>query len=116
MNAMIRSSISVLALALLARLRGGFASADKASSEVAARNLTHAVAHPGSDEIAALMQHAMNGKAFRENYAKVTTEPGKLWEKIKGVTGTTYTWPTSTYIAEPPFFDNFALDKVASSA
>ncbi|MBY0410287.1 MAG: aconitate hydratase, partial [Burkholderiaceae bacterium] len=71
---------------------------------------------PTSDEIAALMQHAMNGKTFRENYAKVTTEPGKLWEKIKGVTGTTYTWPTSTYIAEPPFFDNFALKKVANSA
>ncbi len=46
---------ALLALALLARLRGGFASADKASSEVAARNLTHAVAHPGSDEIAALL-------------------------------------------------------------
>ena len=38
---------------------------------------------------------------FRANYAKVKTEPGKLWEKIKGVLGTAYTWPTSTYIAEP---------------
>lgn len=64
---------------------------------------------PSSEEIQALMKFAMNGKAFRANYEKVKTEPGKLWEKIKGVAGATYTWPTSTYIAEPPFFHNFTL-------
>ena len=68
---------------------------------------------PTSDEINALMKYAMNGKAFRANYAKVTTEPGKLWEKIKGVLGVSYTWPNSTYIAEPPFFKNFAIENVA---
>ncbi|WP_341920449.1 aconitate hydratase [Polaromonas sp. YR568] len=71
---------------------------------------------PTSDEIYKLMKFAMNGKAFRENYAKVKTEPGKLWEKIKGVTGTAYTWPVSTYIAEPPFFKDFAMENVATSA
>ncbi|MDO9403366.1 MAG: aconitate hydratase [Polaromonas sp.] len=65
---------------------------------------------PTSDEIYKLMKYAMNGKAFRANYAKVKTEPGKLWEKIKGVTGNAYTWPTSTYIAEPPFFKDFTMD------
>ena len=55
-------------------------------------------------------------KAFRANYAKVKTEPGKLWEKIKGVTGTSYTWPTSTYIAEPPFFKDFAMEIQAAPA
>ncbi|MDP3753995.1 aconitate hydratase, partial [Polaromonas sp.] len=69
-----------------------------------------------SDEIYKLMKFAMNGKAFRENYAKVKTEPGKLWEKIQGVTGTAYTWPVSTYIAEPPFFKDFAMENVAASA
>ena len=64
---------------------------------------------PSSDEIAALMKFAMNGKAFRANYAKVKTEPGKLWEDIEGVRGTAYTWPKSSYIAEPPFFKDFAL-------
>ncbi|MDB5965337.1 MAG: aconitate hydratase, partial [Polaromonas sp.] len=64
---------------------------------------------PTSEEIAALMKYAMNGKAFRENYAKVKSEPGKLWEKIKGVAGNAYTWPTSTYIAEPPFFAGFTM-------
>ncbi|MBF5007054.1 aconitate hydratase [Diaphorobacter caeni] len=65
---------------------------------------------PTTDEVQKLMKFAMNGKAFRANYEKVSSEPGKLWEKIKGVTGGTYTWPDSTYIAEPPFFDGFALD------
>ena len=55
------------------------------------------------------MKYAMNGKAFRANYAKVKTEPGKLWENIKGVKGTAYTWPASTYIAEPPFFKDFTM-------
>ncbi|MDP3169125.1 MAG: aconitate hydratase AcnA, partial [Polaromonas sp.] len=68
---------------------------------------------PTSDEIYKLMKFAMNGKAFRANYAKVKSEPGKLWENIKGVQGTSYTWPTSTYIAEPPFFEGFAMDPVA---
>jgi aconitate hydratase len=71
---------------------------------------------PSSDEIYKLLKFAMNGKAFRANYAKVKSEPGKLWEKIKGVSGQTYTWPTSTYIAKPPFFDNFAMQKGAARA
>ena len=71
---------------------------------------------PTSDEIYKLLKYAMKGKAFRENYAKVKTDPGALWGKIKGVSGTAYTWPTSTYIAEPPFFDTFAMESgVASS-
>ena len=71
---------------------------------------------PTTDEINALMKYAMNGKAFRANYAKVKTEPGKLWEKIKGVTGNAYTWPVSTYIAEPPFFKDFAMNNEAPRA
>ena len=64
---------------------------------------------PSSDEIYALMKYAMNGKAFKANYEKVASEPGKLWEKIKGVTGQVYDWPQSTYIAEPPFFRDFTM-------
>ena len=64
---------------------------------------------PSSDEIHALLRYAMKGKAFRANYAKVKTEPGALWGKIKGVAGQAYNWPPSTYIAEPPFFADFAL-------
>ena len=71
---------------------------------------------PSSDEIYALMKYAMDPKAFKENYDKVTKKPGKLWEEIKGVKGQVYNWPKSTYIAEPPFFRDFTLAPRASDA
>jgi len=64
---------------------------------------------PTSDEVHELMKYAMNGKAFRANYALVKSDPGKLWEKIKGAKGNVYPWPRSTYIAEPPFFKGFTM-------
>ena len=68
---------------------------------------------PTSDEIYALLKFAMNGSAVRKNYEKVKTDPGKLWGKIKGVKGQVYSWPKSTYIAEPPFFKGFAMKPAA---
>jgi aconitate hydratase len=62
---------------------------------------------PSSDEIHALMKYAMDGKAFKANYEKVKSKPGKLWNAIEGTAGQVYDWPTSTYIARPPFFDGF---------
>ena len=64
---------------------------------------------PTADEIDALMKYALNPEVFRENYSQVRSNPGKLWEKIKGVSGDTYDWPDSTYIAEPPFFEHFDM-------
>jgi aconitate hydratase len=71
---------------------------------------------PSSDEIHALMKHAMNAKAYRGNYEKVKSEPGELWQRIEGVAGATYNWPASTYIAEPPFFDDFTLEPPAAAS
>ncbi|HEX8955630.1 MAG TPA: aconitate hydratase AcnA, partial [Burkholderiaceae bacterium] len=66
---------------------------------------------PTSAEVAKLMKFAMNAKTFKENYAEVKTAPGKLWQDIKGVAeGEVYNWPNSTYIAEPPFFGEFAME------
>jgi aconitate hydratase len=64
---------------------------------------------PSSDEVYRLMKHAMDAKAFKDNYGKVHAKPGKLWEQIKGVKGQVYTWPKSTYIAQPPFFEGFEM-------
>ncbi len=64
---------------------------------------------PSSDEVHALMKFAMDGKAFEANYAKVKSKPGKLWNAIEGTEGQVYDWPTSTYIAKPPFFDGFTM-------
>ena len=65
---------------------------------------------PTSEEIHALLKYAMDGKAYRENYANVKAAPGDLWLGIHGVSGETYNWPTSTYIAEPPLFEGFTLE------
>jgi len=64
---------------------------------------------PTTEEVQALIKHALDPKAFQANYGQVKSNPGKLWENIKGVTGDTYNWPDSTYIAEPPFFEGFGM-------
>ena len=68
---------------------------------------------PTSAEVSAMMKFAMNAKVFKENYADVKRAPGKLWEKVTTVSGQVYNWPKSTYIAEPPFFDNFSMTPAA---
>jgi len=71
---------------------------------------------PTSDEIHALMKHAMNPKAFQANYGNVKSKPGELWEKVEGGSGQVYAWPKSTYIAEPPFFEGFSMQPAAMPA
>ncbi len=71
---------------------------------------------PSAEEIDELLPMAMNAHTFQTNYARVKTDPGKLWQAIEGGSGKTYAWPTSTYIAQPPFFDDFAMRLPASAA
>jgi aconitate hydratase len=72
---------------------------------------------PTSTEINNLMKFAMNPKTFTANYAEVKEAPGKLWQQIKGVaSGEVYNWPDSTYIAEPPFFDDFDMAPKAAAS
>ena len=68
---------------------------------------------PTSDEINDLIKYALDPAVFKANYAQVKDNPGKLWEKVKGVNGQVYNWPDSTYIAEPPFFDDFGMEPKA---
>jgi len=71
---------------------------------------------PSSDEIHALMRQAMNPSTFKANYTQVKGKPGELWEAIEGTAGQVYDWPKSTYIAEPPFFEQFSLAPPAAAA
>ena len=64
---------------------------------------------PSTEEVNALLKYAADPKTFEANYSQVKTKPGKLWQDIKGVDGEVYDWPTSTYIAEPPFFEDFGM-------
>jgi aconitate hydratase len=72
---------------------------------------------PTSDEVHALMRHALDPDAYRANYEQVAKNPGALWSGISGVaTGQVYDWPPSSYIAQPPFFSGFTMTPPAAAS
>jgi len=68
---------------------------------------------PSNEEINALMKFATNAKTFRKLYSDLTKDH-LLWNNISSTTGKVYNWPASTYIAEPPFFQDFNIKHVQS--
>ena len=63
---------------------------------------------PTDEEIKSLLKFAHNPEIYREKYADFTKD-NDLWNNIKSTQGDVYTWPKSTYIAKPPFFENFSM-------
>ncbi len=63
---------------------------------------------PTSAEIQSVMRLAMDPKVYVANYRKLTAK-GDLWSQVSSTSGQVYDWPKSTYIAEPPFFDDFTM-------
>jgi len=63
---------------------------------------------PTSHEIAAVTPFARDPAIFRKLYGDLANA-NPLWGAISGVTGQVYNWPTSSYIAKPPFFDGFRM-------
>lgn len=63
---------------------------------------------PSSEEISDLIHLAQNPETFRKLYSDFVTG-NDLWNNIKSTTGEVYSWPESTYIAEPPFFNDFSM-------
>jgi len=62
---------------------------------------------PTMDEIRAVIRTATDPNTYRRLYADFTSE-NPLWNKIPSSLGEVYKWdPESTYIQEPPFFENF---------
>lgn len=70
---------------------------------------------PSSSEIHALMKFATNADTFQRLYSNLTKNH-PLWNNVTSVTGQTYNWPPSTYIAEPPFFENFSMQSSTTNA
>ncbi|MEY3201706.1 MAG: aconitate hydratase AcnA [Pseudomonadota bacterium] len=68
---------------------------------------------PTSDEIEACMHYAMDPKTFRRLY-KDFTKGNDLWNDVPAPKGQVYDWPKSTYIARPPFFDDFSMTPSAA--
>ena len=66
---------------------------------------------PSNEEINTLMKFATNAETFRKLYRDLTKDHS-LWNSISSATGGIYNWPESTYIAEPPFFQDFNIKPV----
>lgn len=64
---------------------------------------------PSNSEINALLSKAMNPAVFREKYGDFNKD-NDLWNDIESAKGLVYDWPNSTYIAKPPFFENFTME------
>ncbi len=63
---------------------------------------------PTSQEIHDCMKFAMDPKTFRTLYGDFTKN-NPLWNAVPAPAGQAYSWPKSTYIAEPPFFADFGM-------
>jgi aconitate hydratase len=63
---------------------------------------------PSSAEVADVMKYAADPETFRTMYSDFTKD-NSLWNNVSSVSGKVYNWPESTYIAEPPFFQDFDM-------
>ena len=64
---------------------------------------------PSLKEVRDLMQAALQPEVFRKLYKDFAAQNPK-WNEISSSTGNVYEWDRkSTYIQEPPFFENFSL-------
>jgi aconitate hydratase len=63
---------------------------------------------PSAEEVRSLMKLAMDAPTFRRLYSDLGNS-SDLWKKISAPAGQVYSWPRSTYIAEPPFFRDFSM-------
>jgi aconitate hydratase len=63
---------------------------------------------PSAAEVQSLMKLAMDAPTFRQLYSDLANA-NPLWKKVSAPSGQVYSWPRSTYIAEPPFFKDFSM-------
>jgi len=64
---------------------------------------------PSLQEVRDAMQSALKSEVFRKLYKDFAAQNPK-WNEIPSSTGNVYEWDRkSTYIQEPPFFENFSL-------
>ena len=65
---------------------------------------------PGTEEIAALAAAHVKPEFYREEYGRIF-DGDEFWQGLGVTESTTYAWDeTSTYIKNPPYFDNFSRD------
>jgi len=63
---------------------------------------------PTNKEIAEIVRENVTATMFATRYADVF-KGDEMWRKIDGGDGQTYSWPTSTYVANPPYFTGMTM-------
>ncbi len=63
---------------------------------------------PTTAEVHALLKYSRDPATFSRLYGDFTKD-NPLWAAVPTATGQVYNWPKSTYIAEPPFFQDFGM-------
>ena len=64
---------------------------------------------PTNKEVAEVVRKHVTAKMFATRYADVFKGDEK-WRAIDGGDGQTYRWPTSTYVANPPYFTGMTME------
>ena len=65
---------------------------------------------PSAQEVRDVLSAALDPETFRRLYSDFTSE-NPLWNEIPASVGDVYEWDeTSTYIQQPPFFENFGME------
>ena len=59
---------------------------------------------PSSEEVKATVEEAIRSDMFKRSYADVFTGDER-WRELDTPEGDRYTWPDSTYVRRPPFFE-----------
>jgi aconitate hydratase len=63
---------------------------------------------PATGQLASALRQAADPQAYRRLYANLA-DGNPLWQALQAPSGPGYAWAPSTYIARPPFLDDFAL-------
>jgi aconitate hydratase len=63
---------------------------------------------PAPHEVAEALRYATDAKTFQKLYGNLANA-NPIWKDVPSARGQVYDWPTSTYIAEPPFFADFSM-------
>ena len=64
---------------------------------------------PTQQEIAEVMDGALDAGQFRESYQDVF-QGDDHWAELESATSGLYEWPESTYVSHPPYFEDLSMD------
>ncbi len=70
---------------------------------------------PSSEEIKSTVADAVRSEMFQRSYADVFTGDER-WQAIEVPEGDRYTWPDSTYVRKPPFFEGMDAEPARDRA